>query len=279
MPQLDPISMDMLRISSNKVVDTLAHSQSSTNMSKSVSGGSLASSQTTQRTKCGSGFSSMGGSTRGAGSSVSHTPGPSGSSISEHDDSSSDPSQVPLGDSPRTVRGGGNTVLGGVAPTMRGTLRRRARFSGWRTETGYFEVRSTALVAFPSSKGSGSTSPTASLASLAHRIMHPTQQPPGKQAGDWSWSVDVAGAERIVELPALSRKATFAFGVEFGADKRKTLIMAAGSAEERRRWILALDQARHRVQLEVCIRVLCPCSCMFRSKTMQHALRIFPYST
>ena len=64
MDDLPTLSMEVLRVSSHKVVDTLAHSQSTTNMSKSISGASLSSSQATQRTKCGSEFSSAGGSAR-----------------------------------------------------------------------------------------------------------------------------------------------------------------------------------------------------------------------
>lgn len=177
---------------------------------------------------------------RGAGSSVPHTPGPNHSSISERE-----VVDAVVAAPPRAARGGGNTVLGGVVPTMHGMLRRRARFSGWRTETGYFEVRSTALIAF-SSKMSGAGNPIG-LASLAHRIMHPQQQHHSKQAGDWSWSIDIAGAERVSELPALTRKGVYAFSVDFGAAKRKTLVLSAGSTEERARWIQALDRARHRV--------------------------------
>lgn len=239
MGRVESLEMDMIRIGSQKAVDTMPHSQSSTNMSKSISGASLASSQATQRTKCSSGFSSMGGSIRGAGSSVPHTPGPNSSSLSEHCDAEG------AVISPPRAKGGGNTVLDGVAPMMRGMLRRRARFSGWRAETGYFEVRSSALVGFPSAKSNGGGSHV-SLASLAHRIMHP-QQHNSKQAGDWNWSVDIAGAERVVELPALSRKGTYAFAVEYGSGRRKTLVLAAGSTEERTKWIQALEHAKHRV--------------------------------
>lgn len=244
MVESDKLEMDALRISSHRVVDTMTHSQSTTNMSKSISGTSLASALTTQRTTCNSEFSSVGSSTRGAGSSVPHTPGPNRSSLSEHEDIGS-----AVLAPPRAARGGGNTVLGGVAPTMQGVLRRRARFSGWRAETGYFEVRSTALIAFSTSKGGGAGGHHhVSLASLAHRIMHPQQQHNQKQAGDWSWSVDIAGAERVVELPALSRKGMFAFAVEFGGSlRRRSIVLSANSAEERTKWINALDRARHRV--------------------------------
>lgn len=283
MVQLDAISMDMLRVSSQKVVDTLAHSQSSTAMSKSCSGISLASSHATQRTKCSSGFSSIGGSSTrgGANSSAPHTPGQldrsSLTDAEENDSSSSTASnsdeqqsgQEDAGDShnpfpaapPRTARGGGKTVLGGVAPTMQGMLRRRARFSGWRTESSYFEVRSTALVSFVlgakggssgSNGGSGSGTGGVTLASIAQRIIHPTAyQKPAAQAGEWHWSADIAGAERVSELPALSKKGVFAFGVEYGAGKRKTLVLAAASAAERRKWISALDGARHSVKQKV----------------------------
>lgn len=256
---LDALSMDELRMSSHKVVDTLAHAQSSTAMSKSCSGISLASSQTTQRTKCCSGFSTVSNSIRGGGnSSAPQTPGPCGSGIlTEAGNSSSAEGQhqqqlLPV---PRAARGGGHTVLGGVEPTMQGMLRRRARFSGWRAEDGYFEVRSTALVAFSTvGKGSnwGGGSPGVSLASFAQRIMHPSNHSKASgQVGDWSWSVDLAGAERVLELPALSKKGTYAFAVEFGAAKKKTLVLAAGSAVERERWIRAMDVARDRVKPEV----------------------------
>lgn len=281
--------MDMLRVSSQKVVDTLAHSQSSTAMSKSCSGISLASSHATQRTKCSSGLSSIGGSSTrgGANSSAPQTPGPldrsSLTDAGENDGSSStasnsdeqQPVQGDAGDShenpfpaapPRTARGGGKTVLGGVAPTMQGTLRRRARFSGWRTESSYFEVRSTALVSFvlgaksgnsSSNSGSGSGTGGVTFASIAQRIIHPTAyQKPSGQAGEWHWSADIAGAERVSELPALSKKGVFAFGVEFGAGKRKTLVLAAASAAERGKWISALDRARHCVKQKVSLLYL-----------------------
>lgn len=283
MVQLDAISMDMLRMSSHRVVDTLAHSQSSTAMSKSCSGISLASSQATQRTKCSSGFSSIGGGSMrcGANSSAPHTPGPldrssltdaennASSVVDEQQQTPPQPQQqqqlkqqetenkVFLAAPPKAARGGGKTVLGGVAPSVQGMLRRRARFSGWRTETGYFEVRSTALVSFAlngktgSGGGGGNSSAGVSLASIAQRIMHPTMHQKAGQSGDWNWSADIAGAERVLELPALSKKCTYAFGVEFGAGKRKTIVLAAASAADRERWISALDGARHRVRLEV----------------------------
>lgn len=282
--------MDMLRMSSHRVVDTLAHSQSSTAMSKSCSGISLASSQATQRTKCSSGFSSIGGgSTRcGANSSAPHTPGPlergsmtyaennSASSVLDEQQLTPPPEQhqqpqhhqqpnekqateenkVFPAAPPKAARGGGKTVLGGVAPTMQGMLRRRARFSGWRTEMAYFEVRSTALVSFAlhgkvESGGGGHASAGVSLASIAQRIMHPTMHQKAGQPGDWTWSADIAGAERVLELPALSKRGMYALGVEFGAGKRKTIVLAASSAADRERWINALDGARHRVWPEV----------------------------
>lgn len=249
--------MDMLRLSSNKVVDTLAHAQSSTNMAKSVSGASLASSQMTQRTKCSSGFSSIAGSVRGAmQSSAVHTPGgaPRGSSSMLESFAETSP---PAGSIPPVARGGGNTVLGGVAPTFAGMLKRRGRFSGWKADSAYFELRSTALLGFSStgcsggSKGGhGSGHGSGSLASLAARIMH---SPHNKQAGDWSWSTELAGAERVMEHPSLTKRDAYAFSVEFSpGSKRKTLVLAAPSASAREQWMRAMDGARQCVRPKVC---------------------------
>lgn len=257
MEPLDQLSMDMLRMSSHKVVDTLAHSQSTTNMSKSISGASLSSSQATQRTKCGSEFSSVGGSARFATlSSTPHSPG-------ADDASAADPAND-LGTPRPAAPGGAKTVVGGVAPVMHGMLRRRARFSGWKAEQIYFEVRSTALLSFAGGSGGGGSSTGSkgkashpgsasgsghhSFASFAAKIMHTNH----RQAGEWSWSTDLAGAERLVELPALTKKGTYAFAVEFPpGSKKKTLVLAAPSAAARERWMAAMDRARHCVQPEV----------------------------
>lgn len=265
MERLDSLSMEMLRMGSHKVVDTLAHSQSSTNMSKSISGASLASSQATQRTKCSSGFSSLAGSVRGSTlSSTTNTPGPRVSSIADPLDSEQQ-HEPPAGataalPSPATARGGSKTVLGGVLPTMNGMLRRRARFSGWKTEAVYSELRSTALLAFAGgvacSKGTGGTGTSPSsgggLANLAAKIMHPQH----KQVGEWSWSVDLAGAERVLELPALSKRDTFAFAVEFPTSlKKKAVVLAADTAPARKGWMEAMDRARRSVHPQVSERV------------------------
>ena len=260
--------MEVLRVSSHKVVDTLAHSQSTTNMSKSISGASLSSSQATQRTKCGSEFSSAGGPARFANlSSSSQAADALGSSCSMAD------SSIPrvAASRPAAAPGGGKTVVGGVAPTMEGMLRRRARFSGWKAEAGYFELRSTVLLSFSTSGSSFSSSSSSfsngggvgkhrtggagggvhhssGLATLAAKIMH-TQT---RRAGAWSWSLDLAGAERVRELPALTKKETFAFAVEFPASsKKKTFIAATGSADARERWMVAIDRARQSVRPQV----------------------------
>lgn len=262
--QLDETAvMDMLRLSSNKVVDTLAHAQSSTNMAKSVSGASLASSQMTQRTKCSSGFSSIAGSVRGAmTSNALHTPGgaPRGTSSMVESFAESSP---PAGLITPAARGGGNTVLGGVLPTFAGMLKRRGRFSGWKADSAYFELRSTALLGFSSAlctvsckggHGGVGHHGGGSLASLAARIMH---SPHNKQPGDWSWSIELAGAERVMEHPSLTKKDTYAFSVEFPAgSKRKTLVMAAPSASAREQWMRAVDRARQRVRPQVCAKLL-----------------------
>ena len=268
MDDLPTLSMEVLRVSSHKVVDTLAHSQSTTNMSKSISGASLSSSQATQRTKCGSEFSSAGGSARFANlSSSSQAADALGSSCSMAD------SSIPrvAASRPAAAPGGGKTVVGGVAPTMEGMLRRRARFSGWKAEAGYFELRSTVLLSFSTSGSSFSSSSSSfsngggvgkhrtggagggvhhssGLATLAAKIMH-TQT---RRAGAWSWSLDLAGAERVRELPALTKKETFAFAVEFPASsKKKTFIAATGSADARERWMVAIDRARQSVRPQV----------------------------
>lgn len=253
----------------------LPNSSSTTSiMNKSSSGASLASSQTTQRTKCCSGFSSTTGSVRGSTlSSTTQTPGAFGSSNGESDaDASSVPSEAGSSSSPLNpaTRGGGKTVLEGIAPSMQGMLRRRARFSGWKTEPVYFELRSTALLAFSGcsagSKGGSSgvgfgsshgqvhnTGGTGvgSLATLAAKILHHQQ----RQVGDWSWSMDLAGAERVIAMPTASKREIFAFSVEFpSGSKKKPLVLGANSLESRDRWIKALDRARHCVQPQVRIR-------------------------
>ena len=89
-----------------------------------------------------------------------------------------------------------------------------------------------------------------SLASFAAKIMHPRH---AAQVGvEWSWSMDLCGAERVVELPASSRKDLFAFQVEFPArEKKKTLVLAAPSAAERERWMVAIARAKRCVHPEV----------------------------
>ena len=257
-----------------------------TDISKSTSGGSLASSQATQRTKCGSGYSSASGATP---SSIAPTPGARDSSAEESDadrpaapSSAAPASAAPSSAAPSSAesstgvpmvnpatRGGGKTVLGGIAPSMRGLLRRRARFSGWKSEHVYYELRSTTLLAFAGAggakssgngnglgsgdgQGSGATG-GGSLATLAAKIM-PNQQ---KQVGDWSWSMDLAGAERVWSTPTLSKRGCFSFSVEFpSGSKKKTLVLGANSFEARERWIAALDRARHCVHPQVSPPVL-----------------------
>lgn len=258
MAELDNLTIAGLSMGPHKVVDTLAHSQSSTNMmSKSVSGASLASSQSTQRTKCSSGFSSISGSVRGV--TLSSTPAsPNGGEAVGSDVTAA----TTMPDIAPATRGGGNTVLGGVAPSIQGTLRRRARFSGWKTEAVYFELRSTALLAFAGGNSNGyggnaigssnsssnsGTGGSNSLASLAAKIM----QSQHRQPGDWSWSLDLAGAERVVELPALSKKGAFAFTVEFPVgSKKKPPVLAAASATARERWMVAMNRARRSVKMQ-----------------------------
>lgn len=280
MAQLSELSIEMLSVSSanNKMMGvdhhhTLGHhSHSSTNMmSKSISGASLSSSQATYRTQCSSGLSSV--SARFVNlSSSPNSPAADGTTMASScgDDATASAaartSSAAAGtggtggkaaDSPRAtapVAGGGKTVLAGVAPSCFGKLRRRARFSGWK-EPVYFELRSTALLTFADSKINGGTTGSGGggLASLAAKIMHPRNS--AQAAGvDWSWDMDIRGAERVVELPGLTRKEKdcFAFAVELPArEKRKTLVLAARSAAERKRWMLAMDQARRCVHPEV----------------------------
>lgn len=269
--------MEMLRISStNKMGDNssgiaLPHSHSSTNMSKSISGASLSSSQATHRTQCSSGLSSV--SARFANlSSTTNSPTANTASAAATAGSTSSEATTAAGDAPRAaapVAGGGKTVLGGVAPTCYGKLRRRARFSGWK-EPVFAELRSTALLTFatekpksgttavaPSAGGEGGTvgvtsvgSGTGSFASLAAKIMHPRHS--AQPAVEWSWSTDLCGAERVVELPSSTKKRLFAFAVEFPArEKKKALVLAAPSAAQRERWMVALDRARRCVHPEV----------------------------
>ncbi|CAM9296176.1 unnamed protein product [Scytosiphon promiscuus] len=287
MEHLSGLSMEMLRVSStNKMGDALAHSHSATNMSKSISGASLSSSQATHRTQCSSGLSSV--SARFANlSSTTNSPTTNPASACAGAGTDSDPAAAAAGDAPRAtapVAGGGKTVLGGVSPSCYGKLRRRARFSGWK-EPVYAELRSTALLTFadkpksggttatattPASGGSGGTSGvgssssigstvsvgghgggggSGSFASLAAKIMHPRHS--AQPAVEWSWSADLCGAERVVELPGSSKKGLFAFAVEFPArEKKKALALAAPSAAQRQRWMAALDRARRCVQPE-----------------------------
>lgn len=282
MEHLSGLSMEMLSISStNKMGDTLAHSHSTTNMSKSISGASLSSSQATHRTQCSSGLSSV--SARCANlSSTNNSPTANKASAAATINNSDDAAAA--GDGPRAtapVAGGGKTVLGGVSPSCYGKLRRRARFSGWK-EPVYAELRSTALLTFTDKPKSGATTATTtaqqgfgggtagfgssnsigsigsssagggggSFASLAAKIMHPRHS--AQPAVEWSWSADLCGAERVVALPGSSKKGLFAFAVEFPAkEKKKALVLAAPSAAQRERWMAALDRARRCVHPEV----------------------------
>lgn len=262
MEHLNELSMELLR--TNKA-DTMAHSTA--NMSKSISGASLSSSQATHRTQCSSGLSSV--SARFGNLSSSPT-----SPTGDHDDDVSTaaggaPEDATASSAPRPaaaapVAGGGKTVLAGVAPSCHGKLRRRARFHGWK-EPAYYELRSTALLTFAdkgksgtASGGGGGVSGSCSgggtggggLASFAAKIMHLRQ---AAQVGvEWSWNVDLCGAERVSELPASTRKGLFAFQVEFPTkEKKKTLVLAAPSAAERERWMVAMDRAKLCVHPEV----------------------------
>ncbi|CAM9253654.1 unnamed protein product [Ectocarpus sp. 12 AP-2014] len=274
--ELSELSMEMLSMSSaanNKMADgsggssTAAalghHSQSSTNMSKSISGASLSSSQTTHRTQCSSGMSSV-SARLGNLSSSPASPLADTTTTSGGGSGAAAAAAAAAGNSHPTaaapVAGGGKTVLAGVAPSCFGKLRRRGRFSKWR-ESLYFELRSTALLAFTDNKpgkntgttaaasGGGGNSGGGSFACLAAKIMHPRHS---AHAGvDWGWSMDLCGAERVVELPGSTKKDTFAFAVEFPArDRRKTLVLAAPTAADRERWMAAIDKAKRRVHAE-----------------------------
>eukprot|EP00752_Nemacystus_decipiens_P005451 g4940.t1 len=258
-------------------VDTMAHA--ATNMSKSISGASLSSSQATHRTQCSSGLSSV--SARFGNMSSSPTsPNGDENGATAAGGAASDVTAASASHGPRPtapVAGGGKTVLAGVAPSCYGKLRRRARFHGWK-EPAYFELRSTALLTF-SDRGKSGTAATAGaagsgggssssnggiggnghsssssgggggFASLAAKIMHSKH---AAQAGvEWSWNMDLCGAERVVELPASSRKDLFAFQVEFPAkDKKKALLLAAPSVAERERWMAAINRAKRCVHPE-----------------------------
>ncbi|CAB1120366.1 unnamed protein product [Ectocarpus sp. CCAP 1310/34] len=266
--------MEMLSMSSaanNKMADgsgcssTAAalghHSQSSANMSKSISGASLSSSQATHRTQCSSGMSSvsarLGNLSSSPASPLADTTTTSGGGAAA---AVAAAAGYPHPTSPAPVAGGGKTVLAGVAPSCFGKLRRRGRFSKWR-ESLYFELRSTALLAFTDNKpgkntgttaaaaGGGGNSSGGSFACLAAKIMHPRHS---AHAGvDWGWSMDLCGAERVVELPGSTKKDTFAFAVEFPArDRKKTLVLAAPTAADRERWMAAMDKAKRRVHAE-----------------------------
>lgn len=281
MEHLNELSMEeVLRANNSSKADTMAHS--ATNMSKSISGASLSSSQATHRTQCSSGLSSVSARFSNLSSSPTSPTGDDDATAAE--DAASDVTaassaalQGPRPTAP--VAGGGKTVLAGVAPSCYGKLRRRARFHGWK-EPSYFELRSTALLTFAdkaksgmtgcagSSSSSSSNSNSSgggggmggsghshshsggSLASFAAKIMHPRH---AAQVGvEWSWSMDLCGAERVVELPASSRKDLFAFQVEFPArEKKKTLVLAAPSAAERERWMVAIARAKRCVHPEV----------------------------
>lgn len=272
MEHLNELSMELLR-TTNKV-ETMA--SSTTNMSKSISGASLSSSQATHRTQCSSGLSSVSARFGNLSSSPTSPTGDDttadGAVREDAPASGGGAHHAPRSTAP--VAGGGKTVLAGVAPSYYGKLRRRARFHGWK-EPAYFELRSTALLTFADrgaksgamvgcggNNGGGITSGSSnggqghggSLASLAAKIMHPRH---AAQVGvEWSWNMDLCGAERIVELPASTRKDLFAFQVEFPAkDKKKPLALAAPSAAERERWMAAMDRAKRCVQPEVSLFV------------------------
>ena len=264
------LSMELLR--TNKV-DALAHSHSATNMSKSISGASLSSSQATHRTQCSSGLSSVSARLGNLSSSPASPTGDadavataagagSGSAGGAAAPAAAATEAPPRAAAP--VAGGGKTVLAGVAPSCYGKLRRRARFSqfsGWK-EPVYFELRSTTLLAF-TEKGSGSGGGSgggaghghghgSSLASLAQKIMHPRHS--AQPGVEWSWHMDLCGAERVVEQPSQnsSKKDVFSFAVEFPArERKKPLVLAAPSAAERKRWMAAIDRARRCVRPEV----------------------------
>lgn len=282
MEYLNELSVELLARANTNThstkVDTMATSTSTststTNMSKSISGASLSSSQATHRTQCSSGLSSVSARFGNLSSSPSSPNGGDATQGGAPGDATAAAAATAAAshNAPRStapVAGGGKTVLAGVAPTCYGKLRRRARFHGWK-EPASFELRSTALLTFAENKGgkggttagcgsgsSGSGSGTytggqggGGLASFAAKIMHPRH---AAQAGvEWSWSLDLCGAERVVELPASSRKDLFAFQVEFPAkEKKKTLVLAAPSAAERERWMVAVDRARRSVHYEV----------------------------
>lgn len=270
MEHLNDLSMELLR--TNKADGMTSAHSSAANMSKSISGASLSSSQATHRTQCSSGLSSVSARFGNLSSSPTSPTGDgeddaTGGGGRDAPKDSATASSLPAPRLAAPVAGGGKTVLAGVAPSCYGKLRRRARFHGWR-EAAFFELRSTALLTFSSgsgttsSSGGGSGSGNSSssgysghhhhgggLASLAAKIIHPRHAQVGV---DWSWSMDLCGAERVVELPASSRKDVFAFQVEFPArEKRKTLVLAAPSAAERERWMVAMDRAKRRVHPEV----------------------------
>eukprot|EP00903_Cladosiphon_okamuranus_P008017 g7734.t1 len=276
MEHLSELSMELLRTNAHAMATS---NTITTTMSKSISGASLSSSQATHRTQCSSGLSSVSARFGNLSSSPSSpngdaTPGAPADATAAAADSAASSSHGPR---PATapVAGGGKTVLAGVAPSCYGKLRRRARFHGWK-EPAYFELRSTALLTFADSKGAksgttagGGSSGTSSgssgvgggytggqgggggggLASFAAKIMHPKH---AAQVGvEWSWNMDLCGADRVVELPASSRKDLFAFQVEFPArEKKKALVLAAPSATERERWMVAVDRAKRCVHPE-----------------------------
>ncbi|CAM9353643.1 unnamed protein product [Ectocarpus sp. 8 AP-2014] len=272
------LCMEMLSMSSaanNKMADgsgggsTAAalghHSQSSTNMSKSISGASLSSSQATRRTQCSSGMSSvsarLGNLSSSPASPLADTTTTSGGGGGGGGGAAAAAAAgYPHPTAAAPVAGGGKTVLAGVAPSCFGKLRRRGRFSKWR-ESVYFELRSTALLAFTDNKsgkntgttagaaGGGGNSSGGSFACLAAKIMHPRHS---AHAGvEWGWSMDLCGAERVVELPGSTKKDTFAFAVEFPArDRKKTLVLAAPTAADRERWMAAMDKAKRCVHAE-----------------------------
>ncbi|CBJ48722.1 AGC family protein kinase [Ectocarpus siliculosus] len=278
--ELSELSMEMISMSSaanNKMADgsgggsTAAalghHSQSSTNMSKSISGASLSSSQATHRTQCSSGMSSVSARLGNLSSSPASpladtTTTTSGAGAGGAPAVAAAAAGHPHPVAAAPVAGGGKTVLAGVAPSCFGKLRRRGRFSKWR-ESVYFELRSTALLAFTDNKpgkntgttagaaggGGGSSSSGGSFACLAAKIMHPRHS---AHAGvEWGWSMDLCGAERVVELPGSTKKDTFAFAVEFPArDRKKTLVLAAPTAVDRERWMAAMDKAKRCVHAE-----------------------------
>lgn len=284
--------MELLR--TNKVdAAGLAHSHSSANLSKSISGASLSSSQATHRTQCSSGLSSVSGRLANLSSSpasptgdvvaagaaattaAANTTAAAGSASGPAAASAAATEVPPRAAAP--VAGGGKTVLAGVAPSCFGKLRRRARFS-WK-EPVYYELRSTALLTF-GDKGGGSAGAGAggasganngghhgssSFASLAAKIMHPRQS---AQAGvDWSWHADLCGAERVVEQPSQTKKDLFAFAVEFPSrERKKPLLLAAASAAERKRWMAAMDRARRCVQPNVSLSL--PLGSIFSCRLM-----------